>query len=76
VTIGAAVGVAASWVKAVSERRLQGVFERVVQPGDGFGQFTGGLAELDPYRPARDEAAAARVWDVWQRHAGVEFAAV
>lgn len=29
---GAAVGVAASWVKAVSERRLQGLFERVVQP--------------------------------------------
>jgi putative membrane protein len=32
VTIGAAVGVAASWVKAVSERRLQGVFERLIQP--------------------------------------------
>lgn len=30
--IGAAVGVAASWVKAVSERRLQGLFERVVHP--------------------------------------------
>lgn len=31
-TIGAAVGVAASWVKAVSERRLQVLFERLVQP--------------------------------------------
>jgi putative membrane protein len=32
VAAGAAVGVAASWVKAISERRLQGLFERVVQP--------------------------------------------
>ena len=32
VTIGAAVGVAASWVKAVSERRLQVLAERVVPP--------------------------------------------
>jgi putative membrane protein len=31
-TIGAAVGVAASWVKAVSERRLQKQFERLVPP--------------------------------------------
>ena len=30
--IGAAVGVAASWVKAISERRLQGLFERLVRP--------------------------------------------
>ncbi|GAA4255812.1 SDR family oxidoreductase [Dactylosporangium darangshiense] len=43
---------------------------------DGFGQFTGGPAELDLYRPARDDAAAARLWDVSQRLAGVEFAAV
>ncbi|WP_327007968.1 SDR family oxidoreductase [Dactylosporangium sp. NBC_01737] len=43
---------------------------------DGFGQFTGGPAQLDPYRPARDEAAAARLWDVSQRFAGVEFMAV
>jgi len=32
VAIGAAVGIAASWVKALSERRLQGLFERLVQP--------------------------------------------
>jgi putative membrane protein len=32
VTVGAAVGIAASWVKALSEPRLQGLFERVIQP--------------------------------------------
>jgi NAD(P)-dependent dehydrogenase (short-subunit alcohol dehydrogenase family) len=42
---------------------------------DGFGQFTGGPAELTIYRPARDEAAAARLWDVSVRLVGVEFAA-
>lgn len=31
-TMGAAVGVAASWVKALSERRLQGLSERLVRP--------------------------------------------
>ncbi len=42
---------------------------------DGFGQFTGGPTELAVYRPARDEAAAARLWDVSERLARVEFAA-
>ena len=32
VAIGAAVGIAASWVKALSEPRLQRLFERLVQP--------------------------------------------
>jgi putative membrane protein len=32
VTIGAAVGIAASWVKAFSEPRLQELFERLVRP--------------------------------------------
>ena len=41
VTIGAAVGVAASWVKAVSERRLQGLFERLVQPTAPEKEFVG-----------------------------------
>ncbi|WP_440064459.1 SDR family oxidoreductase [Streptosporangium sp. OZ121] len=41
---------------------------------DGFGQFTGGPTELAVYRPARDEAAAARLWDVSERLARVEFA--
>jgi NAD(P)-dependent dehydrogenase (short-subunit alcohol dehydrogenase family) len=43
---------------------------------DGFGQFTGGPAELDLYRPARDQAAATRLWDVSLGLAGVDFAAV
>jgi NAD(P)-dependent dehydrogenase (short-subunit alcohol dehydrogenase family) len=42
---------------------------------DGFGQFTGDPTELAVYRPARDEAAAARLWDVSERLARVEFAA-
>lgn len=42
---------------------------------DGLGQFTGGPTELAVYRPARDEAAAARLWDVSERLARVEFAA-
>ncbi|WP_440087670.1 SDR family oxidoreductase [Streptosporangium sp. LJ11] len=41
---------------------------------DGFGQFTGGPTELAVYRPARDEAAATRLWDVSERLARVEFA--
>jgi hypothetical protein len=41
---------------------------------DGFGQFTGGPAELNIYPSARDEVAAARLWDVSVRLAGVEFA--
>lgn len=40
---------------------------------DGFGQFTGGPTELALYRSARDEAEAARLWDVSQRLAQVEF---
>ncbi|MEU8207063.1 SDR family oxidoreductase [Streptosporangium sp. NPDC049046] len=42
---------------------------------DGFGQFTGDPTELPIYKPARDEAAAARLWDVSERLARVEFAA-
>ncbi|MER5649403.1 SDR family oxidoreductase [Streptosporangium sp. NPDC002524] len=42
---------------------------------DGLGQFTGGPTELAVYKPARDEAAAARLWDVSERLARVEFAA-
>jgi len=40
---------------------------------DGFGQFTGGPAELTLYRPARDETAAARLWDLSLGLAGVDF---
>ncbi|WP_436761824.1 SDR family oxidoreductase [Streptosporangium sp. V21-05] len=42
---------------------------------DGFGQFTGGPTELAVYGPARDEAAATRLWDVSERLARIEFAA-
>jgi len=41
---------------------------------DGFGQFTGAPAELALYRPARDEEAAARLWDLSLYLAGVDFA--
>ncbi|MEV4627230.1 SDR family oxidoreductase [Micromonospora sp. NPDC049523] len=41
---------------------------------DGFGQFTGGPTELAVYKPARDAADAARLWDVSERLAGVEYA--
>ena len=40
---------------------------------DGFGQFTGGPAELTLYRSARDETAAARLWDLSLGLAGVGF---
>jgi NAD(P)-dependent dehydrogenase (short-subunit alcohol dehydrogenase family) len=43
---------------------------------DGFGQFTGGPTELTIYRSARDEADAVRLWDLSERLARVEFAAV
>ncbi|MDH2426080.1 SDR family oxidoreductase [Sphaerisporangium sp. TRM90804] len=42
---------------------------------DGLGQFTGGPAELAVYKAARDEAVAARLWQVSERLAGVEFGA-
>jgi NAD(P)-dependent dehydrogenase (short-subunit alcohol dehydrogenase family) len=42
---------------------------------DGLGQFTGGPAELTIYRSARDDNAAAHLWDMSVHLAGVEFAA-
>jgi hypothetical protein len=42
---------------------------------DGLGQFTGAPTELTVYRAARDEAAAARLWDVSERLTGVGFRA-
>ncbi|MEU4405414.1 SDR family oxidoreductase [Streptosporangium sp. NPDC023963] len=58
---------------AATDPRAQG--GRFYGP-DGFGQFTGGPTELAVYKPARDEAAAARLWDVSERLARIEFAAV
>lgn len=42
---------------------------------DGIGQFTGKPTELSLYRPARDAAAAARLWDVSEDLARVSFVA-
>jgi NAD(P)-dependent dehydrogenase (short-subunit alcohol dehydrogenase family) len=42
---------------------------------DGRGQFTGGPTELAVYKPARDEAAAARLWGISEQLAQVEFPA-
>jgi NAD(P)-dependent dehydrogenase (short-subunit alcohol dehydrogenase family) len=42
---------------------------------DGLGQLSGGPTELAIYKPARNEADAARLWDVSERLAGVEFGA-
>jgi NAD(P)-dependent dehydrogenase (short-subunit alcohol dehydrogenase family) len=42
---------------------------------DGLGQFTGDPTELTIYKAARNEADAARLWDVSERLAGVEYGA-
>lgn len=41
---------------------------------DGLGQFTGGPTELAVYGSARDEAAAARLWDLSEELVGLRFA--
>jgi hypothetical protein len=43
---------------------------------DGFAHLTGNATEQRVYRSARDEAVAARLWDVCNRLAGIDFAAV
>jgi NAD(P)-dependent dehydrogenase (short-subunit alcohol dehydrogenase family) len=43
---------------------------------DGLAHLTGNATEQPVYRSARDEAVAARLWDVSNRLAGVDFAAV
>jgi hypothetical protein len=40
---------------------------------DGFSQLSWSPTELAVYKPARNEADAARLWDVSERLAGVEF---
>ncbi|GGK25037.1 oxidoreductase [Streptomyces camponoticapitis] len=40
---------------------------------DGLGHFTGGPTSQTPYKPARNEALAARMWEVSERLAGVAF---
>jgi uncharacterized membrane protein YagU involved in acid resistance len=39
--VGVAVGIAASWVKALSEPRLQRLFERLVRPTEGEKELVG-----------------------------------
>ncbi|MFD7401934.1 SDR family oxidoreductase [Streptomyces sp. NPDC059866] len=43
---------------------------------DGLGQFTGSPTQLAIYKSARDEADAARLWQISERLTGVTFAAV
>ncbi|MCO8269298.1 SDR family oxidoreductase [Actinoplanes sp. TRM 88003] len=43
---------------------------------DGIGQFTGKATELAVYKPARDLAAADRLWDVSASLTGVSFGSV
>ncbi|MEV0717248.1 SDR family oxidoreductase [Asanoa sp. NPDC050611] len=43
---------------------------------DGFGEFRGAPTELAVYKPARDEAEAARLWDYTVGLAGVELSTV
>ncbi|MFC9912857.1 SDR family oxidoreductase [Streptomyces sp. NPDC059862] len=43
---------------------------------DGLGQFTGSPTQLAIYRSARNEADAARLWQISERLTGVTFAAV
>ncbi|MFF3466656.1 SDR family oxidoreductase [Streptomyces sp. NPDC001984] len=43
---------------------------------DGLGQFTGGPTQLAIYKSARNEADAARLWEIAERLTGVTFAAV
>lgn len=57
VSIGAAVGVAASWVKALSERRLQVLAERLVPPTAGERELVGADPTGHPDRMPPAEVA-------------------
>jgi hypothetical protein len=57
IVIGAAVGVAASWVKAFSEPRLQQLFERLVQPTAGEKELVGADISGHPERMPPAEVA-------------------
>jgi len=57
VVIGAAVGVAASWVKAFSEPRLQQQFERLVQPTAAEKELVGADISGHPERMPPAELA-------------------
>src|SRR5215469_10776746 len=57
VGIGAAVGIAASWVKALSEPRLQGLFERLIQPTAAEKELVGADPSGHPDRMPPAEVA-------------------
>ena len=57
VTIGTAVGIAASWVKAVSEPRLQELFERLVRPTAAEKELVGADVSGHPERMPPAEVA-------------------
>ena len=57
VAIGAAVGVAASWVKAVSEPQLQKLFERLFQPTEAEKELVGADIYGHPQRMPPAEVA-------------------
>jgi putative membrane protein len=57
VTIGAAVGIAASWVKALSEPRLQAQFERLVRPTAAEKELVGADISGHPDRMPPAEVA-------------------
>jgi putative membrane protein len=57
VIIGAAVGIAASWIKSLSERRLQGLFERLVQPTAAEKELVGADPSGHPERMPPAEVA-------------------
>jgi len=57
VIIGAAVGIAASWVKALSEPRLQGLFERLVEPTAAEKELVGADISGHPERMPPAEVA-------------------
>jgi putative membrane protein len=57
VTVGAAVGIAASWVKALSEPRLQKLFERLVQPTAAEKELVGADVSGHPERMPPAEVA-------------------
>ena len=57
IAAGAVVGIAASWVKALSEPRLQWLFERLVRPTEGEKELVGADISGHPERMPPAEVA-------------------
>ncbi|PRY16893.1 SDR family oxidoreductase [Kineococcus rhizosphaerae] len=71
--VGTAESAALPALHAVADPKAEG--GRLYGP-TGPGHLGGGAGEQPLYRPLRDEAEAARVWEVSQELAGVSFSAV